>query len=141
MHSQFLSSKFVDSPTTGEAVKQLGALFIMQLLAQILTAATLVCPIFTGLVEGQSASTEAQHVREYLYVGGEYVDTPDGHIFQNQMYVEKLSPAEGSSRKYPVVFLHGGGQSGTVSFNTSSHNGRARSDRVTETNGLLELAE
>ncbi|KAK2761227.1 hypothetical protein FQN54_001749 [Arachnomyces sp. PD_36] len=84
----------------------------MQLFGQILTAATLVCPAFVGLAEGQS-STEAQHSREYLYVGGEYVDTTAGHIFQNQMYVEKLSPADGSSRKYPVVFLHGGGQSGT----------------------------
>lgn len=87
----------------------------MQLFSHILAAATLICPVLLGLAEGQAASsTEAQHRREYLYVGGEYVDTDDGHIFQNQMYVEKLSPTSGSSRKFPVVFLHGGGQSGTV---------------------------
>ncbi|KAK2738235.1 hypothetical protein FQN55_000650 [Onygenales sp. PD_40] len=53
------------------------------------------------------------HTRDYFYVGGGYINTEKGHIFQNQMYVEKLSPASGSTRKFPVVFLHGRGQSGT----------------------------
>lgn len=87
----------------------------MQIFSHILAAASLVCPIFIGKAAGEPGSSlEAQHRREYFYVGGEYVETPDGHIFENQMYVEKLSPADGSTRKFPVVFLHGGGQSGTV---------------------------
>jgi hypothetical protein len=86
----------------------------MLVLDRTLAAAVLVCQLF-GQVQGQQTTpTEAQHSREYFYVGGDYVDTGDGHVFQNQMYVEKLSPTDGASRKYPVVFFHGGGQSGTV---------------------------
>lgn len=58
-------------------------------------------------------ANEAQHVREYFFVGGQYVNTSSGTVLQNQMYVERLSPAE-ISQKYPVVILHGGGQDGTV---------------------------
>lgn len=59
-------------------------------------------------------SLEAQHVREYFYVGGEYISTSAGSLFQNQMYVEKLTPPR-VSQPYPVIFLHGGAQTGTVS--------------------------
>jgi hypothetical protein len=62
-----------------------------------------------------AGSREAQHVREYFYVGGSYVTTSSGSLFQNQMYVEKLTPPK-VTQKYPIVFLHGGGQTGTVSF-------------------------
>jgi hypothetical protein len=64
------------------------------------------------------AAGEAPHTRRYFYVGGGYVDTPDGKVFQNQMYVERLSPASGPKRQFPIVFLHGGGQSGTVRQDT-----------------------
>lgn len=57
---------------------------------------------------------EAQHAREYFYVGGEYVTTPSGSLFENQMYVEKLTPPR-VSKPYPIIFLHGGAQTGTVS--------------------------
>lgn len=61
------------------------------------------------------AGKEAQHTREYFYVGGSYVTTTSGSLFQNQMYVEKLTPPR-VSQPYPIVFLHGGGQTGTVSY-------------------------
>lgn len=94
---------------------------IMQLFNQILAAATLICPIFLGLAQNERVSSaEAPHRREYLYVGGEYAETPDGDtIFQNQMYVEKLSSTNKNTRKFPLVFIHGRGQSGTVRSNTS----------------------
>jgi hypothetical protein len=63
---------------------------------------------------GQPSPTEASHVREYFYVGGEYLNDTGGHVFRNQMYVEKLSPTKGRTQPYPVVFVHGGGQTGTV---------------------------
>ncbi|KAH8692301.1 Alpha/Beta hydrolase protein [Talaromyces proteolyticus] len=64
-----------------------------------------------------SAPTEALHTRHYFYVGGEYVNIPGGHAFQNQMYVEKLTPQHGSSKPYPIVFVHGGDQTGTNFLN------------------------
>lgn len=64
-------------------------------------------------------SKEAHHVREYFYVGGNYVTTSSGSLFQNQMYVEKLTPPR-VSQQYPIVFLHGGAQTGTVSYSSSN---------------------
>jgi hypothetical protein len=61
-----------------------------------------------------TTSVEAFAAREYFYVGGNYVNTTSGHLFSNQMYVEKLIPKK-ISQKYPLVFIHGQGQTGTVS--------------------------
>ena len=74
-------------------------------------AASLIATSFATLA---AAAGEAQHVREYFYVGGEYITTSSGSLYQNQMYVEKLTPPK-VSQKYPIVFLHGGAQTGTVS--------------------------
>jgi hypothetical protein len=59
-------------------------------------------------------SLEAFAAREYFYVGGNYINTTSGHLFVNQMYVEKLVPKK-SSQPYPLVFIHGQAQTGTVS--------------------------
>ncbi|OQU95507.1 hypothetical protein CLAIMM_01696 [Cladophialophora immunda] len=54
--------------------------------------------------------------RQYFYVGGVYEEdkspTYGGHIMKNQTYVECLTPLGGATREYPLVFVHGGGQSG-----------------------------
>ncbi|KAI0134657.1 Alpha/Beta hydrolase protein [Xylariales sp. AK1849] len=63
-----------------------------------------------------AVAEETQHVREYFYVGGQYVNTSSGTLHQNQMYVEKLSPPR-VLRQYPIVFLHGGCQDGTNFLN------------------------
>lgn len=57
---------------------------------------------------------EAAASREYFHVGGGYKSTKEGTLFHNQMYVEKLVPVGGISQKYPLVFVHGGAQTGTV---------------------------
>lgn len=54
------------------------------------------------------------HDRTYFYVGGGYTNRDGKHIFTNQMYVEKLTPAKGASKPNPIVFIHGSGQTGTV---------------------------
>ncbi|KAL6236040.1 hypothetical protein BDW75DRAFT_124476 [Aspergillus navahoensis] len=77
---------------------------------------------FQGSLASAPASTgshevEALHRRTYFYVGGEYVNTTDGWMMHNQMYVEKLSPANGSTQLYPIVILHGGAQTGTNFLN------------------------
>ena len=66
-------------------------------------------------------SQETPVSREYFYAGGRYVDDETGtgqHIFTNQMYVEKLSPAVvvESPKTYPLVFIHGQAQTSTVSL-------------------------
>jgi hypothetical protein len=58
-------------------------------------------------------SVEALASRTYFYVGGSYVTTSTGTLFENQMYVEKLSPLV-PAQPYPLVFIHGQAQTGTV---------------------------
>lgn len=38
------------------------------------------------------------------------------HVMKGQMYVEKLSPFGGVKHPWPLVFIQGAGQTGTVSF-------------------------
>jgi hypothetical protein len=57
---------------------------------------------------------ESPHRRSFFYVGGQYINTSAGHVLQDQMYVEQLSPIGGSTKPYPIVFIHGGAQTGTV---------------------------
>lgn len=37
-----------------------------------------------------------------------------GYTMKNQTYVEQLSPVGGSKQEFPLIFVHGGGQSGLV---------------------------
>ncbi|KAL4763580.1 alpha/beta hydrolase [Aspergillus foveolatus] len=91
-----------------------------------LTQAACLLQAFGALIQGSLAfipaatgshGAEALHRRSYFYVGGEYVNTTDGWMMHNQMYVEKLSPANGTTQLYPIVFLHGGAQTGTNFLN------------------------
>ena len=65
-------------------------------------------------------ATEAFYQRNIFYAGGEYSFTPSTNstILINQIYVEQLTPLGGKRQRYPIVFFHGGGASGTVSPDT-----------------------
>ncbi|RDL31147.1 uncharacterized protein BP5553_09936 [Venustampulla echinocandica] len=75
--------------------------------------------VILGLLIGPAAAAvtpflarEADAMREFFYVGGSYLETENGHLFANQMYVEKLTPLK-LRQPYPVVFIHGQAQTGT----------------------------
>ncbi|UNI16224.1 hypothetical protein JDV02_002684 [Purpureocillium takamizusanense] len=54
------------------------------------------------------------HRRTSFYVGGGYVDDgAGGHVFRDQMYVERLQPAGGVTQDTPLVLIHGQAQTGT----------------------------
>lgn len=61
-------------------------------------------------------ASEAYYRRNVFYAGGEYsfVPSTNSTISINQIYVEQLNPLHGKKRRYPIVFFHGGGVSGTV---------------------------
>lgn len=64
-------------------------------------------------------SQESAYIRDYFYAGGSWVDDGTGQgtrVLQGQMYVERLSPPFGATHPYPLVFVHGSGQTGTVRF-------------------------
>lgn len=75
------------------------------------TGLFLICAIVAA--SGWCSEVPAQ--RSYLYVGGQYILNSAGqHVFADQMYVEKLTPAAGVTKPYPIVFIHGQAQTGTV---------------------------
>ncbi|KAF5021123.1 hypothetical protein F66182_6823 [Fusarium sp. NRRL 66182] len=62
--------------------------------------------------------TEVPAIRSYFYVGGQYADDGvGGHVFRDQMYVEKLVPVDGVVKETPIVMIHGSGQTGTNFLN------------------------
>lgn len=48
----------------------------------------------------------------YLFAGGQYVDGPGGKYMAGQAYAEYQIPAK-RGHAYPIVMIHGGGQSGS----------------------------
>lgn len=59
--------------------------------------------------------SEIPATRSFFYVGGRYDNDGDGgHVFRDQMYVEKLAPVKGPWRDTPIVMIHGMAQTGTV---------------------------
>ncbi len=48
----------------------------------------------------------------YFFAGGRYVKAADGEIMTGQMYVHAMVPAQVTQR-YPIVMIHGMGQSGS----------------------------
>ena len=64
---------------------------------------------------------ESASHRSYFYVGGTYVNdenNPGERVMQGQMYVEQLTPLGGSRHPFPLVFIHGGGQTASVRFSS-----------------------
>ena len=58
---------------------------------------------------------DSAYVRSFFYVGGQYGNASDGHRMTGQMYVEQLTPVNGIKHPWSLVFIHGAGQTGTVS--------------------------
>jgi len=68
-----------------------------------------------AIVAASAWCAEVPAQRSYLYVGGQYIENSAGqHVFTDQMYVEKLTPTAGVTKPYPIVFIHGQAQTGTV---------------------------
>jgi pimeloyl-ACP methyl ester carboxylesterase len=66
--------------------------------------------LFGGAVAAQTPPLNIAK-QGYFFVGGKYLDAPDGRFMSGQMYVEFQIPAKVTHR-YPLVMFSGGGQSG-----------------------------
>lgn len=66
------------------------------------------------------------HYRNYFYIGYNYVadptatgDSPEPLLLaEGQIYVERLTPASGVTRQYPLLIVHGAGMTATNFLNT-----------------------
>ncbi len=58
-------------------------------------------------------STENLGREAFFYVGGDYTGPAGKEVMHGAMYVEVMVPKQ-IRQKYPIVFFHGNGQSGTV---------------------------
>ncbi|KAH7039624.1 Alpha/Beta hydrolase protein [Microdochium trichocladiopsis] len=52
---------------------------------------------------------EPPYRRDFFYVGGSLLPGAFGNVTVGQLYVEKLTPAQGVRQPKPLVFFHGGG--------------------------------
>ncbi len=59
------------------------------------------------------AATKPAVTQDWFYVGGHYIDTPDGQVMTGQMYTQVFTPAHVTHR-YPIVLIHGGGGTGAT---------------------------
>ncbi|KAG8530173.1 uncharacterized protein KY384_005656 [Bacidia gigantensis] len=75
-------------------------------------------PALDSLI-GEGANQEALAQRTFFYNGGSYVynETIGGTISVGKQYVEKLTPSCGVKQKHPIVFFHGGGDTGVQWLN------------------------
>jgi pimeloyl-ACP methyl ester carboxylesterase len=90
-------------------------------LAATFAPSALAAPRRAGLGAGSSPKARAAVKTDYplaladqgyFFVGGNYVERGSGHIMADQMYVSYKVPRRGG-RPYPIVMIHGGGQTGT----------------------------
>ena len=67
-------------------------------------------------VSPRCSSNESPMMRDFFYIGGEYVYEADygSSIYSNQMYVEKLTPVSCDKTGPPLVLIHAGLPSGAV---------------------------
>ena len=76
----------------------------------------LALPAGKALAQGDSTgialfSTEHIGRQGFVHVGGNYVEKDGEHYMQGSMYVDVWEPKD-MSQPYPIVFLHGAGQTG-----------------------------
>lgn len=97
----------------------------------------------TGIqaVSAACRSSESAMVRDFFYIGGEYVyeSTYNSSIYSDQMYVEKLTLATGSNQTYPIVLINAGVPSGAVRYTLSPMVCRTASKCAAASGGVSPL--
>ncbi|KAH8662473.1 Alpha/Beta hydrolase protein [Xylariales sp. PMI_506] len=74
--------------------------------------------IASSAVSPSCKSPEVPYYRDVFFIGGHDVESAElGNVTIDQLYVEKLTPVSGASKK-PIVYFHGGGISGATILNT-----------------------
>lgn len=88
--------------------------FVLYLTGAVLPALAVVAPARAKppTLPVPTVDQSAVGRRGYFYVGGHYVGEPGHRIMQGQIYVEVLVPRD-VRRPYPLVLIHGAGQTAT----------------------------
>lgn len=85
-------------------------------LVAALTVSMLSMPAFRSAAETSAHPTDQGDIvlseHGYFFAGGQYEPGEAGDVMNGAMYVEHFKP-KAATRPYPVVMIHGGGQTGT----------------------------
>jgi pimeloyl-ACP methyl ester carboxylesterase len=78
------------------------------------TRAALAAILLMAAASSWAAQSDTLEIAQqgYLFAGGKYVDGPGGKFMAGQAYVEYQIP-KNRTHPYPIVMIHGGGQSGS----------------------------
>jgi pimeloyl-ACP methyl ester carboxylesterase len=80
---------------------------------ELLLEASILASLFAAApAAAQEAPPLSLAQASYFFVGGKIDTSAEGNPMLGQMYVEYMIPARGS-QPYPIVMVHGGGQTGT----------------------------
>jgi hypothetical protein len=80
---------------------------------ELLLEASILASLFAAApAAAQEAPPLSLAQASYFFVGGKIDTSTEGNPMLGQMYVEYMIPARGS-QPYPIVMVHGGGQTGT----------------------------
>ncbi|KAJ7762819.1 Alpha/Beta hydrolase protein [Mycena maculata] len=96
---------------TPKALRKSKMFSSLSILAPLLVFFSSISGTLTQTTEG------ALHRRTYLYVGQTYVPQGNSTIAAEQMYVERLTPAE-VTQPLPILFIHGMGMTGSNLLST-----------------------
>lgn len=80
-------------------------------------AAAICVEAYKNVSSSVNFTSEVPYIRDYFYAGGRYVPyETGGHVFEDQIYVERLNPVGGATKQTPLVLIHGNAQTGTVNM-------------------------
>lgn len=89
---------------------KLRALFRLRAVFTALVAIFALVVVTSGIA--RAATPLVLATDSYFFVGGHYEQVSGGQVIVGQMYVRAMIPAQVTHR-YPIVMIHGGGQTGT----------------------------
>jgi pimeloyl-ACP methyl ester carboxylesterase len=77
--------------------------------------------MFTALIAAVSLTLAGSTIaagrpvvtQDWFYIGGHYIETPEGQVLTGTMYTQIFTPVKVTHR-YPIVLIHGGGGTGAT---------------------------
>jgi pimeloyl-ACP methyl ester carboxylesterase len=73
----------------------------------------IVAAVLLAFAGSAQAATRPVVTQDWFYVGGHYIDVPEGQVLTGSMYTQVFTPTH-VTHKYPIILIHGGGGTGAT---------------------------